>query len=128
MKEIGEIQDIAVGKRRAGGIADELLITGSKAVIKVISEYNIRRILCDGESGLIRQNGSKSVPGTLLPSAFFIIEAGKSGEGVIGYTLVGGGYGHGVGMSQNGAKEMGSQGYGYEEILTTFFADCEVRA
>ncbi len=128
VKEIGEIQDIAVGKRRAGGIADELLITGSKAVIKVISEYNIRRILCDGESGLIRQNGSKSVPGTLLPSAFFIIEAGKSGEGVIGYTLVGGGYGHGVGMSQNGAKEMGSQGYGYEEILTTFFADCEVRA
>ena len=46
---------------------------------------------------------------------------------MVGYTLIGGGYGHGVGMSQNGAKEMGSLGYGYEEILQSFFTDCEVR-
>jgi peptidoglycan hydrolase-like amidase len=30
-------------------------------------------------------------------------------------------------MSQNGAKEMGSRGYGYEEILKSFFADCEIK-
>lgn len=124
--EIGELQDISISERRAGGIADEMIITGSKAVIKIVSEYNIRRILCDGEGRLTRQNGSSSVPGALLPSAFFIIETGKTEEGMIGYTLVGGGYGHGVGMSQNGAKEMGSLGYGYEEILMSFFADCEV--
>ncbi|MCM1175636.1 MAG: SpoIID/LytB domain-containing protein [Blautia sp.] len=126
IEEIGELQDISVSRRRAGGIADELLITGSETVVKVVSEYNIRRILCDGEGRLVKQDGSVSVPGTLLPSAFFVIEAGKSEEGMIGYTLIGGGYGHGVGMSQNGAKEMGSLGYGYEEILTSFFADCEV--
>lgn len=126
VEDIGAIQDISISKRREGGIADEMLITGSKAVIKVISEYNIRRILCDGESAVIRKNGSSSIPGTLLPSAFFIIETGNTEEDMVGYTLIGGGYGHGVGMSQNGAKEMGSRGYSYEEILRSFFADCEV--
>ncbi len=127
VEDIGELQNIEISKRGPGGIADEMLITGSEAVIKVISEYNIRRILCDGESKVIRQNGSGSVPGTLLPSAFFIIETGNVEEDMVGYTLIGGGYGHGVGMSQNGAKEMGSLGYGYEEILTSFFADCEIK-
>lgn len=125
--EIGSIKDICVTKRGAGGVADELIITGSKAVVKVISEYNIRSVLCDGESEVIKQDGSSVVPGTLLPSGFFIIETGKNGKDVIGYTLTGGGYGHGVGMSQNGAKAMGSLGYDYREILGTFFADCEVR-
>ncbi len=124
--DIGSLQDISIAKRGAGGIADEMIITGSEKVIKVISEYNIRRILCDGESMVLRQDGKRVAAKTLLPSAFFVIETGKSGEDVIGYTLIGGGYGHGVGMSQNGAKEMGSLGYDYQEILKSFFADCEV--
>ena len=103
-----------------GGIADELIITGSRKVIKILSEYNIRYILCDGVSKVVRQDGSGVVPGTLLPSAFFVIETGKEKEDVVGYTLTGGGYGHGVGMSQNGAKEMGSLGYNYQEILKSF--------
>lgn len=127
ISDIGTLQDIVVSKRGAGGIAEEMIITGSKAQIKVISEYNIRRILCDGETRVVRQDSSSVVAGTLLPSAFFVIEPGKSGEDVVGYTLTGGGYGHGVGMSQNGAKEMGSLGYSYQEILENFFTDCEVR-
>lgn len=127
VEAIGELQNIEISKRGPGGIADEMLITGSEAVIKVISEYNIRRILCDGKSQVIRQNGSGSVPGTLLPSAFFVIETGNMEGNMVGYTLIGGGYGHGVGMSQNGAKEMGSLGYGYEEILRNFFTDCEIK-
>ncbi|MBQ6806497.1 MAG: SpoIID/LytB domain-containing protein [Lachnospiraceae bacterium] len=127
IEEIGEIKNIQIEKRGVGGVADELVITGSRATIKVISEYNIRSVLCDGDSEVIRQDGSITVPGTLLPSGFFIIETGKSGEEVIGYKLLGGGYGHGVGMSQNGAKAMGKLGYRYQEILGTFFADCEVQ-
>ena len=125
--DIGEILDISVSGRGMGGIADELIITGSRKVIKILSEYNIRYILCDGVSKVVRQDGSGVVPGTLLPSAFFVIETGKEKEDVVGYTLTGGGYGHGVGMSQNGAKEMGSLGYNYQEILKSFFTDCEVR-
>ncbi|MCM1252900.1 MAG: SpoIID/LytB domain-containing protein [Clostridium sp.] len=124
--DIGRLKDIAITKRGAGGIADEMVITGSKKTIKIISEYNIRRILCDGESMVVRQDKKSVAAKTLLPSAFFIIETGKLREDVVGYTLIGGGYGHGVGMSQNGAKEMGSRGYDYQEILKSFFADCEV--
>ena len=127
IKDIGKLKDIRISKRGVGGIADEMIISGSKAVIKVISEYNIRRILCNGESKVIRQDGSSVGAGTLLPSAFLIIKADKKGEDMVGYTLVGGGYGHGVGMSQNCAKEMGNQGYGYQEILESFFSDCEVK-
>jgi stage II sporulation protein D len=44
------------------------------------------------------------------------------GEKVV---LEGSGYGHGVGMSQNGANEMAKEGYGWEEILGYFFKDVE---
>ncbi len=127
IEDIGKLKDIYISKRGAGGIADEMIVVGSRAVIKVISEYNIRRILCNGESKVIRQDGSSIAAGKLLPSAFLIIKADKTGENMVGYTLVGGGYGHGVGMSQNCAKEMGSLGYDYQEILASFFTDCEVK-
>ena len=37
------------------------------------------------------------------------------------YKIRGGGYGHGIGMSQNGANEMAKNGKTYIEILTLFF-------
>ena len=126
----GEIKRIAIEKRGAGGIAQELLIETEKATYKVLSEYNIRYVLCDGKSAATKQDGSETVPGTLLPSGFFVLDtasgAGKDGENVVGYTLTGGGYGHGVGMSQNGAKAMGEQGADYGQILSMFYPGCEV--
>lgn len=124
--DIGEIKAIEICKRGAGGIAEEMLLVGSKSTLKIVSEYNIRNILCDGVSQVIRQDGSLVTAASLLPSAFFMIEAGKSGENVIGYTLIGGGYGHGVGMSQNAARVLGNMGYNYKEILGRFFTGCEV--
>ena len=35
--------------------------------------------------------------------------------------LTGGGYGHGVGLSQNGAKAMANLDYGYEDILDFYY-------
>ena len=37
--------------------------------------------------------------------------------------IYGAGYGHGVGMSQNGANEMAKEGYTWQEILYYFFKD-----
>lgn len=126
IREIGEIKEIEICKRGPGGVAEELLIVGSKTTLKIVSEYNIRSVLCNGVSQVIRQDGSSVAAAVLLPSAFFILEVGKSEENVIGYTLIGGGYGHGVGMSQNAAKAMGNIGYNYREILERFFTGCEV--
>ena len=127
IEKLGNIQDISITKRESGGIADELLIVADTGTYKIIAEYNIRSVLCDRTSEVVRQDGSSVVPTALLPSGFFVIEAGKSEGTVIGYTLIGGGYGHGVGMSQNGAKALGLEGASCEQILTFFFAGCEVK-
>ena len=43
-----------------------------------------------------------------------------------GWRFTGGGYGHGVGLSQNGANGMAKQGKGYGEILHFFYTDVEL--
>lgn len=121
VKDLGKIRELYVEKRNAGGVADELIIEGEKSKVKVISEYNIRYVLSNGEAKVIRQDGSEIDSPVLLPSAFMTIAAGKEGEDVIGYTITGGGYGHGVGMSQNGAKAMAAQGWDCDRILTFFY-------
>ena len=107
--------------RNAGGVADELLIEGEKNAYKVISELNIRYVLCDGITQAVRQDGSGVDMKTLLPSAYFVISPVQKGEHVVGYTLSGGGFGHGAGMSQNGAKNMAEAGYTAEQILNFFY-------
>lgn len=130
VKKPGKIKKIEITKRGAGGIAQELTIEAEKGTFKVLSEYNIRYVLCDGKSAVRKQDDSETVPGTLLPSGFFVLDpvftTGKSGENVVGYTLVGGGFGHGVGMSQNGAKALGSNGVSYGQILMQFYPGCEL--
>lgn len=39
------------------------------------------------------------------------------------YTFEGKGYGHGLGMSQWGAKKMAEEGYTYEQILSHYYTD-----
>lgn len=122
--ELGDILDITVDKRGEGGVVQELLIVGEKRTVKVISEYTIRTVLCDGSSEVVRQDQTTMVPRQLLPSGFFVIETGKSKGNVVRYTLTGGGYGHGVGMSQNGAKALGNRGASFQEILEIYFPGC----
>ena len=56
-----------------------------------------------------------------MPSAFFMITTSKEGEDVVGYTIIGGGFGHGVGMSQNGARSMAEKEWKYEDILNFYY-------
>lgn len=123
IEKLGEIKEISIVKRNEGGVADEMLIETKDAVIKVITEHNIRYVLCDGVTRIHRQDGSDVEMATLLPSAFFVIEAVKDGENVAGYILTGGGFGHGVGMSQNGARSMANLNYTAQEILQFFYQD-----
>lgn len=127
IEEFQEIQELYVAKRGAGGIADELHIVTEKTTYKVITEHNIRYVLNNGDSKILRQDGSEVDCPTILPSAFFIITVGKEKDNVVGYTLSGGGFGHGVGMSQNGAKQMAKSGYTANDILLFFYDDCLVK-
>lgn len=124
---VGKITNIEVIKRLDGGVADELLIETDKDTYLVIGEYNIRYVLSDGLSEIVRNDGSVVTVSNLLPSAYFIIEPEtvySNGEGEI--FLTGGGYGHGVGMSQNGAKQAAMQGMTYDKILALFYKELEL--
>lgn len=48
------------------------------------------------------------------------------GEGSTVYNINGGGYGHGVGMSQWGARGMAENGFTYDEILNHYFTDITI--
>lgn len=74
-----------------------------------------------------RYDGSTAEGGTLLPSACMTIEPvfGED-EALTGFRFQGGGYGHGVGMSQNGANSMAKRGKTCQEILQFFYTDVEL--
>lgn len=120
-----KVYDIRCLKRKEGGVLDELLIETDRGSYKIISEYNIRYVLNQGGE-LTRQDGSAYESRTLLPSAYLIIDVETEGEDVVGYTIIGGGYGHGVGMSQNGARAMGMAQMSCEEILSFYFQGCQL--
>ncbi len=121
---LGALRDIRIEKRGSGGVADTLLMQGSQGAVRVLKEYNIRYVLCDGRVKVIRQDGSEATMATLLPSGFFVLQTGKEGEDVVQYHIIGGGLGHGVGMSQNGALHMAKEEKRAEEILSFFYPGC----
>lgn len=127
VKRLGQVKDISIVKRGSGGVADELLVEGTENTFKVVSEHNIRYVLNNGVSKVFRQDGSQVASPSLLPSGYFTISTSKEDDIVVGYSLSGGGYGHGVGMSQNGAKEMAKKGFTSDDILTFFYRSCEVK-
>lgn len=121
IKNIGDIKSIRIAERGAGGIAKSMIIEGSKNTYKVLLEYNIRYILNGVGTTVTKQDGTTAYCSSLLPSAFFYIDEVHLGDRLISYNLYGGGYGHGVGMSQNGANRMAQTGLSCDEILGRFF-------
>lgn len=124
---LGKIKNISVTKRAPGGAAIELTIEGKKDTVVVEGEFNIRKVLCDGVTQVEKHTGEFAEMKSILPSAYFVMELVKEGKYITGYTLYGGGYGHGIGMSQNGAQQMAISGMGATEILYFFYEGCNVK-
>lgn len=120
-----KVKDMEIRKRAAGGSAELLVIYTDQREIPVEGEYEIRYVLNQGGE-VIRQDDSAYALSTILPSAYFVINLQKGKKGITGFTLSGGGFGHGVGMSQNAAKAMAQSGKTYEEILAMFYWDCQL--
>lgn len=122
-ENLGEITAMDIVERKEGGVADCLRITCKKGKVYVWGEYNIRYVLAQGGS-VICQDQTEFQAGELLPSAFLSLQSICNEKGnMIGYIVVGGGFGHGVGMSQNGAKHMAAAGNGYQEILAVYYPE-----
>lgn len=116
------LKEIKPIKRTNSGKITELLISTDTGDFKVKKELAIRRVL--------KKNNA------ILPSANFFIKT--NGENVTqkflgifdvevknpdNLTFVGGGFGHGVGMSQFGARAMAREGKKYPEILNHYYTD-----
>ena len=119
---LGELVEVKVSKRGAGNVALELSIKGKQGSATIKTENKIRTALGGTGYNIEKQDGSIVKSTKLLPSAFFSIA--KSGEN---YIIEGGGYGHGIGMSQNGANEMAKTGKTYRDILQFFYQGAKVK-
>lgn len=122
----GDIISIRVGERKPGGAVSALIVEEAGATIQITSEFNIRKILGAAMYRLVLKDGTDVSSMAMLPSAYFTLNPlGENGV-VEQLILSGGGFGHGVGMSQNGASVMAAEGKTYEEILQFFYAGIEL--
>ncbi|NLM13706.1 MAG: SpoIID/LytB domain-containing protein [Epulopiscium sp.] len=133
VENIGTLKKIDIVKRGQGGNIMEMVLIGSKATIKVLTEYNIRFLLqpkqyIEGKEPIIMKlsNGSTVKDYSIMPSAFFVVEPNHKDGTLVGYTFYGGGNGHGAGMSQNGVKGMVDKGYHYKQILQHYYPGTEI--
>ncbi|PWJ42860.1 SpoIID/LytB domain-containing protein [Sediminitomix flava] len=103
-KDLGEFKELVVKKRGVSGrmyLADFVF---EKQTISVEGELSIRQMWKPA----------------LRSAAFYIEENDDS------YTLIGAGWGHGVGMCQSGAVSMAKQGKEYSEILQHYYAKADL--
>lgn len=117
---LGRVQSIEPVTRAKSGMLTEIVIRGTANTVLVRNQTNIRTLLAPLNTTVFLANDVTVDGFSLMPSAFFYVEPGsKDGETV--FRFCGGGYGHGVGMSQNGVKNLAQAGYTYEGILEHYY-------
>ncbi len=119
IKDPLEIENISVLEYGAGLSVIRLCLDTNQGKILILGENSIRKVIGAMSGTLILNDESKKQDIEMLPSSFFTIE--KAEESPYKYILFGGGYGHGIGLSQNGAKNLALQEYNYKEILGVYF-------
>lgn len=126
IRPLGKLKKIRVEKREKSGMLSELVLVGEKNVVKVCTQYNIRKVLGSVYETVSYDNGAAKTSLELLPSAaFYIITTQEDGKSA--FRFVGGGFGHGTGMSQCGAGRMAEYGMDYREILSHYFTGTAIR-
>lgn len=118
---LGEVLSFATEGRNSCGGVEKLVVNFEKGRVDILDEYSMRMVLGCAIESVTWKDGSSDVV-SVLPSSYFAVTASENGK----YTLCGGGYGHGIGMSQNGAKGMAEKGFTYEEILGKFYNQIEL--
>lgn len=127
LPELNDLKNISILQRSKFGNIMTMSFQFSNATVNVKGDYNIRSaIRCNKEfSGevipIIRHKKEALINNNLLPSSFFSIEKVQDG-----FKIYGGGYGHGVGMSQFGAIELSKNGEKYDKILNTFYKNVKM--
>ncbi|WP_233498182.1 SpoIID/LytB domain-containing protein [Meiothermus sp. QL-1] len=126
---LGRLLQLRAAARSPGGYVTELEVRTSTGRYRVRRESNIRHLLRPdkaltggGDVVLERWQGGPRLNFPLLPSAAFAIQEERDARGELQRVVLwGGGFGHGVGMSQFGALGLAQQGQNYRRILEHFY-------
>lgn len=119
----GKAKELKVKRRGAGGVVECIIISDGKNMVEIEGEYEVRCLLAQAAETIVLNDGTETSCTGLLPSAYFVLEESNRKDEI---EVLGGGYGHGAGMSQNAAKAMAEQGMEYREILAFFFDGAEL--
>ncbi len=112
-QDIGTITDIVISKPKTiSGRNTEITIYGTKGTAVIDRQSDMRR-------GVFRTTCPRRYS---LPSAKFDFQIYPDGRVIFN----GSGFGHGVGMSQYGARGMAEEGYNYQDILKHYYTDVKV--
>lgn len=122
---VGDLKNVEVVSRTKSGMVGNLEIVGSKATVQVSNASAVRTLMAPTYNAIVKNNGAKVSNHSMLPSAYFSITKTTSGSAVT-FHIIGGGYGHNVGMSQNGANQMAKEGHDYENILKHYYKNIRV--
>lgn len=119
-EDFGKLKDIKVTKRGLSGKAMSVDIVTDKGTFTVQKELPIRRTFQKNNISLPSANVVFDIV-TIKPDS-----ADKKAKPVKKIIARGGGFGHGVGMSQFGAGEMNKRGYSYGEILQHYYRNISI--
>ena len=128
IRSVGRVKDIIVAARGESGIITHMLVITSNGKYLVAKEFNVRKLLATnnalyGSKGEEGSYASKPIMPNVssLPSAYLALEE----DG--GYIhIYGGGYGHGVGMSQFAAGTLAKSGESYKSILKRYYSNIKL--
>ena len=110
--DIGDILDIKILETLPSGRVSKLLVSGSDGE-KIFYKEEIRNVFC-------KSNGQ------MLDSRLFKIDSSDINSDYK-IKLSGTGFGHGVGLSQYGAKAMAESNYNYLDIIKYYYTDVDIK-
>ena len=122
-REKGVLKSLVVKERNEAGYVTKLELTYENEKVVLTKESEIRKTLGKYIQEVILQNDQVKTNLSMLPSACFEVLSNSEGQIV----LRGGGNGHGIGMSQYGARGMAEKGYNYKEILDYYYENIVVK-
>ncbi len=111
---ITKSQEFTVSGDGGDGKAATVMLTDGSSVVS----SNIGRLIVLSASGRSEVNGLLNVSDGRTQTVFSNSTTGGKNKG---FRFSGIGWGHGVGMSQYGAKGMAEAGFGYQDILLHYF-------
>lgn len=121
-EKYGLLKSLKVNERSSSGYILSLTVVFEEGERTYNSENDIRFALGKYLMEVELADGTKRSDYSSVPSACFEIKSQKDGTIV----LCGGGFGHGIGMSQYGADAMGREGKNWQEILTFYYKGAEI--